>query len=136
VVEDEIRRNRQALAELLGMAPSDFKHFCYPSGLTSAAAATALADIGMTTSVTTIQGLAWPGAPSQLLSRLHDGENVSDLEFEAELSGFSDWLRQWVRSAHALLPSPVKPEVTATGKLRFGKTLIGRREREDMVPPS
>jgi peptidoglycan/xylan/chitin deacetylase (PgdA/CDA1 family) len=133
VIEDEIQCNRQALAELLGMAAADFKHFCYPSGLTSATAATTLANIGMTTSVTTIQGLAWPGAPLQLLPRLHDGENVSDLEFEAELSGFSDWLRQRVRSAQSLLPLPVRPEVTTTGKLRFANPLM--RKQKDAVPP-
>lgn len=136
VVESEIKRNRQALAEILGMAPADFHHFCYPSGLTSAAAAMALANIGMATSVTTIQGLAWPGAQLQLLPRLHDGENVSDLEFEAELSGFSDWLRRSVRSAQALLPLSGRAELTTTGKLRFGRTEVRGREGEDMAPPS
>ena len=102
VVEEEIRRNRLSLAELLGKPPGDFVHFCYPSGITSPSAAQTLADVGMMSSVTTMQGVAWPGAPLQMLPRLHDGENVSDLEFEAQLSGFGDWLRHGQRLGQQL----------------------------------
>ena len=97
VVEAQIRRNRECLADLLEKQPAAFQHFCYPSGMTDPAAAQTLANIGIVTSVTTNRGLAWPRAPLQMLPRLHDGENVSDLEFEAELSGFTDMLRQTYR---------------------------------------
>lgn len=102
VIGDEIRQNRHILSEILGREPSDFKHFCYPSGLTNWSAPQSLSALGITTSVTTFPGLTWPDANLQLLPRLHDGENMSDLEFEAELSGFGDWLRRGKRLGERL----------------------------------
>jgi peptidoglycan/xylan/chitin deacetylase (PgdA/CDA1 family) len=93
VIADEIGSNRRALSDILGRAPAAFTEFCYPSGVATPAAADTLARLGLGSSTTTRQGLAWPGMPMHLLPRLLDGENLSEIEFEAELSGFGDWLR-------------------------------------------
>ncbi len=115
VIQGQIRRNRECLADVLGTPQSAFQHFCYPSGVTDPTAAQTLADLGMATSVTTNRGLAWPHTPLQMLPRLHDGENVSDLEFEAELSGFSDLLRTVYRGAQRFKrPAPATGDIKNT----------------------
>lgn len=95
-VRSEIAANRAALGRLLEVDPSTFSHFCYPSGVTSPEAAAALDALGMASSTTTVAGLAVPGSPLQLLPRFLDGEQVSAIEFEAELSGFMPLLRPLV----------------------------------------
>ena len=94
VITEEIALNRSALAKALGTQPQHFKHFCYPSGVLTSAAAATLGGLDLESSTTTEQGIAWPGMPMHLLPRLLDGENLSEIEFEAELSGFSDWMRR------------------------------------------
>ena len=101
VIEDEISTNRQVLGDLLGHAPIDFKHFCYPSGVATPAAAGILASLGIESATTTQQGIARPGTAMHLLPRLLDGENLSEIEFEAEVSGFGSWLR---RGRHLVRP--------------------------------
>jgi peptidoglycan/xylan/chitin deacetylase (PgdA/CDA1 family) len=102
VIETEIHDNRDALARILKRPASAFNHFCYPSGVATQSAADALAGIGLKSSTTTVQGLAWPGMPLHLLPRLLDGENMSEIEFEAELCGLGDWLRQGKDAARRL----------------------------------
>ena len=92
-IEDEILQNRHALAQVLNQPSDSFKHFCYPRGLTSAGAPQILAGLGLESSTTCLPALAWPASPIHMLPRLLDGENLSEIEFEAELSGFGDWLR-------------------------------------------
>ena len=49
----------------------------------------------MTSSATTCNAdLNYPDKPSLELKRFLDGENISDIEFEAELSGFNELLRK------------------------------------------
>lgn len=88
----EIVANRAALASMLpDHGPK--RHFCYPSGRCSAEAASVLSELDVVSATTTEQGIAWPGTNPWLLPRLLDGEQVTALEFEAELSGFADLLR-------------------------------------------
>lgn len=89
----EINANRAALAEMLPRDAARLAHFCYPSGVCSAEAGAVLKGLGVQSATTTEQGIAWPGTNPYLLPRLLDGEQVTDLEFEAELSGFADLLR-------------------------------------------
>lgn len=99
-VRREIADNRYALAALLPLRPSRLRHFCYPSGETSPQAAATLAQLGLASATTTEQGIAYCGMDMMLLPRLLDGEQLSDIEFEAELSGFADMtrsLRRWFR---------------------------------------
>jgi peptidoglycan/xylan/chitin deacetylase (PgdA/CDA1 family) len=85
--------NRQALTEMLHDTTPALEHFSYPNGICSTEAAKVLEDIGMRSATTTRQGIAWPGSNPYLLPRLLDGEQLTDIEFEAELSGFADLLR-------------------------------------------
>lgn len=91
-IGQEVADNTRALAGLLGAAPR--RHFCYPSGIASPAAAAALRSLGLASATTTRQALAWPGDDLFLLPRLLDGEQVTPIEFEAEISGFADLLRR------------------------------------------
>jgi peptidoglycan/xylan/chitin deacetylase (PgdA/CDA1 family) len=92
-VTAEIMANRAALAEMLPDGGVR-RHFCYPSGECSEASAAALSGIGVRSATTTEQGIAWRGMNPWLLPRLLDGEQMTQLEFEAELSGFADILRR------------------------------------------
>jgi peptidoglycan/xylan/chitin deacetylase (PgdA/CDA1 family) len=90
----EVAANRAALDAMLPASAPQREHFCYPSGVYSAKAAATLAGTGVISATTTRQGIAWKGMDPYLLPRLLDGEQVTDVEFEAELSGFADFLRQ------------------------------------------
>lgn len=103
VIAAEIAANRRALSAILDKPETQFTEFCYPSGVATLAAADVLSGLGLASSTTTRQGLAWPGMPMHLLPRLLDGENLSDIEFEAELSGFGDWLRSGRQSVSRVL---------------------------------
>lgn len=92
----EIAANAAALARLLHAKPSQFRHFCYPSGETTREAARVLSDLGLASSTTTASGLCHVGGDPQLLPRFLDGDNVSDVEFEAEISGFLPLLRSGI----------------------------------------
>jgi peptidoglycan/xylan/chitin deacetylase (PgdA/CDA1 family) len=93
VVTAEVTANRAALAEILPPSAAPLEHFCYPSGVCSAAAGEALAASGVVSATTTEQRIARKGMNPYLLPRLLDGEQVTDIEFEAELSGFADFVR-------------------------------------------
>ncbi len=98
----EIESNRAALAAILPVPAAPLEHFCYPSGVCSPEVGKALASVGVTSATTTQQSIAWPGTDPYLLPRLLDGEQVNELEFEAEISGFADllrWVRKWLGRA-------------------------------------
>jgi peptidoglycan/xylan/chitin deacetylase (PgdA/CDA1 family) len=92
-VAAELGANRAALAHLLGRAPDEFAHFCYPSGVHDPQVGPILARLGIASATTTDAGIAYPGADRYFLPRLLDGENLSQLEFEAELAGIGEFLR-------------------------------------------
>ena len=89
-VGEEIEANRTVLGEVLGRERASFQHFCYPSGVTSAEIADVIDDLGLSSSTTLSKGIAWPGMHCQLLPRLLDGEEVSDIEFEGRLCGLTE----------------------------------------------
>lgn len=84
----ELEANRSALTSILPHSAAPTAHFCYPSGICSSDSGAVLARLH-----TTRQGIAWPGTDPYFLPRLLDGEQLTELEFEAELSGFADMLR-------------------------------------------
>jgi peptidoglycan/xylan/chitin deacetylase (PgdA/CDA1 family) len=90
---EEVSANRRALSRVLQRDPLSFQHFCYPSGIASDAAAMVLADLGLASATSTERGIAYPGSMPYLLPRFVDGEQCSEIEFEAELSGFAGMLR-------------------------------------------
>ncbi len=93
VVMSEVAANRAALRDMLPPLHAPLVHFCYPSGVCSIEAGNALASVGVVSATTTVQRIARKGMNPYLLPRLLDGEQVTDLEFEAELCGFADILR-------------------------------------------
>lgn len=95
----EIDANRAALATLLGGDPARFCHFAFPSGVYEPSSIAALATCGVASSTTCDLGLAHRKSHGNCLPRITDGEQVSDIEFEAELSGFMDVVRSVLRPA-------------------------------------
>lgn len=71
-------------------------HYCYPSGNFDAGAAEILGQLGVASATTCIPGLISEAGNQQayFLPRFLDGRDVEMLEFEAEMSGVSDFLRR------------------------------------------
>lgn len=88
---DEIRKNRTAITGLTGIEPI---HFCYPSGEYSSWQPDWLAQLGVVSGTTCDPGLNQSGDSRLLLKRYLDSENTSDIEFEAEITGFRELLRR------------------------------------------
>jgi hypothetical protein len=89
-VRQEIEDNREFLEPLVG---KELKHFCYPSGIWSKEQWPWLAELGVESATTCLSGLNGPETPPLALRRFLDGENISAIEFEAEIYGFSELLR-------------------------------------------
>jgi peptidoglycan/xylan/chitin deacetylase (PgdA/CDA1 family) len=88
--EKEITENRQVILDITG---KDTFHFCYPSGIFHKRVQPWLRNMGIKSAVTTDTGLNAPQCDLFELKRFVDGEDVSEIEFEAELSGLMDVLR-------------------------------------------
>ena len=93
-VHRELRLNREHLTPLVDRP---LVHFCYPSGLWSPRTFGWLREAGVESATTCDSGLNRPATPRLSLFRFVDGDNLSDLVFEAELTGFAELLR-WTRS--------------------------------------
>lgn len=91
----EIADNRAALPTHIRGAT---EHFCYPSGIWSPEHWQWLREAGVESAVTCEAGLNYPDTPRYALRRVLDAENVSAIEFEAEMSGYLDLIRR-VRAA-------------------------------------
>lgn len=87
-IREEIMTNAAALARMLDVNANQFRHFCYPSGLTTADAAQTLNTLGIASSTTTVNGLCYASSDLHHLPRILDGDVISEIEFEAEISGF------------------------------------------------
>ena len=90
----EIVDNRAALAEVVSRP---MVHLAYPSGLWSEQAFDWLKAVGVQSATTCEMGPNFPETPLFALRRFIDSENISQMEFEAEISGVADLLRD-VRS--------------------------------------
>ena len=90
----EIVENRASLANILQAPPAGLVHFCYPSGGFNEDQWPVLASLGMETATTIEEGLNSASSDRYGLKRFLDGENVTELEFESYLSGFSELLAQ------------------------------------------
>jgi peptidoglycan/xylan/chitin deacetylase (PgdA/CDA1 family) len=95
-IRNEISENRE---RLLGISKSDLDHFCYPSGVYDLRHKGLLKELGIKSATTMDYGINFEGADAFALARLSDGQEVSQLEFEAELSGFNELWRR-VRGRH------------------------------------
>ncbi len=89
-VEWEIVENRKYLDRVASHA---LEHFCYPSGVHAPYQGEWLAALGVRSATTIKAGLNYVDTPRFMLHRLVDGHPVSDIEFEAEVTGFMDIVR-------------------------------------------
>jgi len=100
-VESEIAENRAILERLVS---HPLEHFCYPSGAYAQPDGRLLfaselnqgewlAALGVKSATTIEPGLNYPDTPRFALRRLMDGHPVSDIEFEAEMTGFMEIVR-------------------------------------------
>lgn len=87
----EIESNRAALAPI---EPGSLEHFCYPSGVFDPTALSVLAELGIKSATTCEVGLCDERTPRLLLPRFLDSEEIPQIVFEAELSGFLDIARR------------------------------------------
>ncbi len=82
----EIRDNRRRLGELTG--DPDLRHFCYPSGVCKPQFLPWLRAEGVATATTCLPALATRADDPLMLPRKIDTMAVSDVEFDAWLTGF------------------------------------------------
>lgn len=87
---EEIERNR---AVLRAWGAEALEHLCYPSGEYEPVQIPWLRALGIRSATTTRPGLARPDDDPLELPRFVDGEDVTELEFAAELCGFAELLR-------------------------------------------
>jgi peptidoglycan/xylan/chitin deacetylase (PgdA/CDA1 family) len=86
----EIIDNKSVLEPIV---EKQLHHFCYPSGLWSKNQWPWLTSLEVTTAVSCEPGLNSKTTPRLALKRFLDGENINQIEFEAEMSGFAEILR-------------------------------------------
>jgi peptidoglycan/xylan/chitin deacetylase (PgdA/CDA1 family) len=98
IASKEILDNKSVLEPVVGRK---LRHFCYPSGLWSHQQWAWLSNQGIESAMSCDPGLNDTGTPRMALKRFLDGEHISQIEFEAEMTGFSELLRQ---ARYALRP--------------------------------
>jgi peptidoglycan/xylan/chitin deacetylase (PgdA/CDA1 family) len=106
----EIRDNRAVLADLVR---GPLEHFCYPSGEWSEQMWHALKHAGIRSAATCSPGLNSAQTPPGALLRITDSANLSQIEFEAEISGLLPWIRRLRDGSRRLLhrqPRPMPPQ--------------------------
>lgn len=89
--QDELQANRAAVEPVIGRRMA---HFCYPSGQWRHTHRPVLEKAAIRSATTCHAGLARKGANLLALPRILDDNRVSQIEFEAEVSGFTDLLRR------------------------------------------
>jgi peptidoglycan/xylan/chitin deacetylase (PgdA/CDA1 family) len=104
----EIRDNRAVLEPLAG---HPLRHFCYPSGYFRPAHVPWLEEAGMESATTCDPGLNRRGDSPFTLRRFLDDARISQMEFEAELSGFAELLRTGRALLERLRGRVSRPEV-------------------------
>lgn len=95
----EVQDNRSFLKKLVSKQ-KQLDHFCYPSGFYKTSQFNFLEKAEIRSAVTCETGFNYPDTHPYRLYRFLDGENISQLEFEAEMSGFLELLRnirQWAK---------------------------------------
>ena len=105
----EIQDNRAVIEPFVS---GPLRHFCYPSGLWSEQHWPILRELGIETATTIAPGLVRSDSPRLALDRILDSEEVSQLEFEAEVYGFSELIRRLRRrlaGATRSLPGEIEP---------------------------
>jgi peptidoglycan/xylan/chitin deacetylase (PgdA/CDA1 family) len=96
----DVLENRNQLSAVLGKAPEEFKHFCYPSGEFSRDLRPYFEEIGVVSCTTIEQAVAFKTDDIHFLPRIMDGEHLTALEFEAEMFGVMEVLRALRRAVN------------------------------------
>jgi peptidoglycan/xylan/chitin deacetylase (PgdA/CDA1 family) len=86
----EIQQNRDVLLQI---SDGPFTHLCYPSGIWSRDQWDAIAGAGVVSATTCDAGLNDADTPRLALKRILDSEEVSQISFEAEMSGLKSLIR-------------------------------------------
>ena len=89
-VKKEILENREMIQSTI---PGEFTHFCYPSGQWNEGQWPWLASVDIATATTCDGGFNTKKTHPLGLTRFLDGENISDIEFKAEVYGFLELMR-------------------------------------------
>lgn len=106
VEPDEIRREiEENRYRIETMVHHSVDHLCYPSGIWTKEHWPALKAAGVRSAVTCDCGLNGPETPKYGLLRFLDSEEFSSIEFEAEVSGFTEILRRGRSTLWRLLKS-------------------------------
>ena len=87
----EIEDNRRVLEPI---SNSPLRHFCYPSGIYNKETLRWLERLDIVSATTTKSGFNQRDESPYELRRFLDGERVSLIEFEAEMSGFFELIRR------------------------------------------
>jgi len=87
----ELTDNRMALQRI---RPGNYNDFCYPSGNFDEQQFPWLRALGIRSATTCNPGFNYPGSCPYRLGRFLDREQVSDLEFEAEICGVLELVRR------------------------------------------
>lgn len=90
-VAEEIEQNRKSL-ELIAAGP--FPHLCYPSGNFDRNCFPRLMELNIKSGTTTILGTNTANTSTLELRRILDSDSLSEIRFEAEMSGLLDILRR------------------------------------------
>jgi peptidoglycan/xylan/chitin deacetylase (PgdA/CDA1 family) len=93
---DDLVRCREVIVEQGLPKPV---HYCYPSGSFDGPASDVMAKLEIESATTCVPGLISTSEHTRryYLPRFLDGEDVDPLEFEAEVSGFSELIRRMLR---------------------------------------
>jgi peptidoglycan/xylan/chitin deacetylase (PgdA/CDA1 family) len=106
----EIIQNQSRLEAITGRKA---RHFCYPSGIFASSQWAWLQELGIESATTCLSGLNTARTPRYALRRFLDSEDISFVEFKAEMAGFSELLhrvRAWITLGHS-------PTARKTGRL-------------------
>ncbi len=90
VAKKEIQDNKSAINPLLAIPMT---HFCYPSGVWTTKHWEVLEEENIATATTCVTGMVDDKSHPLALPRILDSSRVSQIEFEAEVSGFNELLR-------------------------------------------
>ena len=104
----ELRDNRAVLEPVAGRT---LRHFCYPSGYFRPAHLPWLEESQVESATTCDPGLNRRGDSLLTLRRFLDSTETSQVEFEAELAGFSELLRRGRAVVQRLRGQEIRPEV-------------------------
>jgi peptidoglycan/xylan/chitin deacetylase (PgdA/CDA1 family) len=89
--QTEVIDNRTVLERIVGRP---LQHLCYPSGIWSRDQWPWLEELGVRSATTCVPGLNYTDTPALGLTRFLDSQNISAIEFEAELYGYLELMRR------------------------------------------